>query len=262
MCPPRFLHRHHLSGPTVTSSYIAVGGLQAMRCHGKAAKQRVWKTRFSNPAAIVIISPGFRDMEKFGGAHSTRRTAAVVSLNVDSDLLYHAATFGRSAFAASRARPSAHTVISENNPSNAGVVAGSRGPTTVAASPRRDRPALPGTSSPRGQCETNQPRMVAGCVSRSVLRNAAGSCSPDGSRTRTQRIGTGAILVWYQSAVPVGRAAYAAGHCTIEGRPRSSRPSSCSSAQHSTSAKHAPSAACGPADPAGVWATLAKVPLA
>ena len=63
-----------------------------------------------------------RDMEKFGGAHSTRRTAAMASLNVGSDLLYHAATFGRSAFAASRARPSAHTVISENNPNNAGVV--------------------------------------------------------------------------------------------------------------------------------------------
>ena len=44
-------------------------------------------------------------MEKFGGAHSTRRTAAMASLNVGSDLLYHAATFGRSAFAVSRARP-------------------------------------------------------------------------------------------------------------------------------------------------------------
>ena len=69
-----------------------------------------------------MVSPGCRDMDKFGGVHSTRRTAAMASLNVGSDLAYHAATFGRSAFAALRAKPSAHTVIRENNPSNAGVV--------------------------------------------------------------------------------------------------------------------------------------------
>ena len=38
---------------------------------------------------------------------------------------------------------------------------------------------------------------------RSVLRNAEGSCSPDGSRTSTQRIGTGGMPAWYQTAVPV-----------------------------------------------------------
>ena len=46
----------------------------------------------------------------------------MASLNVGSDLRYQAATFGRSTLVASRARLSAHTVISENNPSNAGVV--------------------------------------------------------------------------------------------------------------------------------------------
>jgi hypothetical protein len=35
--------------------------------------------------------------------------------------------FGRSAVAVSRARPSAHIVISENNPSNAGGVDGTDG---------------------------------------------------------------------------------------------------------------------------------------
>ena len=66
-------------------------------------------------------------MEKFGGAHSTRRTAAMMSLNVSSCLRYQAAVFGRSAVAVSRARPSAHIVISENNPSNAGGVDGTDG---------------------------------------------------------------------------------------------------------------------------------------
>ncbi len=61
-------------------------------------------------------------MDKCGGAHSTRRTAAMASLNVGSCLLYHAAAFGRSAVAVSRTRLSAHTVISENNPNRAGVV--------------------------------------------------------------------------------------------------------------------------------------------
>ena len=74
----------------------------------QAARQRVWKTRFSKLTAIVMVSPGCRDIEKFGGAHSTRRTAAMASLNVGSDLRYQAATFGRSTFVASRAAPSAH----------------------------------------------------------------------------------------------------------------------------------------------------------
>ncbi len=43
------------------------------------------------------------------------------------------------------------------------------------------------------QRETNQPRMVAGVTSRSVLRKAEGSRSPVGSRTSTQRIGTGGM---------------------------------------------------------------------
>src|SRR6201998_126539 len=149
-------------------SMLSLARLSAIQ----AARQRVWKTRFSNPAAIVMVSSGCREMEKLGGAHSTRRTAAMASLNVGSDLRYHAATFGRSVFAASRARPSAHTVISENNPSSAGVVR------RIARSdhwrwvstPRWARTSWNVVST--RQRETNQPRMVAGCAARSVLRNA------------------------------------------------------------------------------------------
>ncbi len=69
-----------------------------------------------------MTSPGCRDIDKSGGNQSTQRTAAMASLNVGSCLRYHTAALGRSAVAVSRARPSAHTVISENNPSSAGVV--------------------------------------------------------------------------------------------------------------------------------------------
>ena len=76
--------------------------------------------RLSKLAAISTVSAGCREVEKFGGAQSTRRTAAMASLNVGSDSLYHAAAFGRSAVAVSRTSASAHTVISENNPRSAG----------------------------------------------------------------------------------------------------------------------------------------------
>src|SRR5208282_5213329 len=88
----------------------------------QAARHRVWRTRFSKTAGILTVSPACRDIDKFGGAQSTRRTAAMASLNVGSCLRYHAAAFGRSAEAVSRTKLSAHTVISENNPSKAGVV--------------------------------------------------------------------------------------------------------------------------------------------
>ena len=69
-----------------------------------------------------MTSPGCRDIDKSGGNQITRRTAAIASLKVGSCLRYQAAAFGRSAVATSRARSSAHTVISENSPSSAGVV--------------------------------------------------------------------------------------------------------------------------------------------
>src|SRR5271165_5872494 len=56
----------------------------------------------------------------------------------------------------------------------------------------------------RDQKPLKTPRFACpGSASRSVLKNAWGSCSPDGSRTRTQRIGTGGMPAWYQTAVPV-----------------------------------------------------------
>ncbi len=51
------------------------------------------------------------------------------------------------------------------------------------------------------QRETNQPRILSGVAARSVLRNACGSPSPEGSRTSTQRIGAGGKPEWYQTAV-------------------------------------------------------------
>ena len=36
----------------------------------------------------------FRDIEKFGGDHKARRTAAMASLKVNSDFVYQAATRG------------------------------------------------------------------------------------------------------------------------------------------------------------------------
>jgi hypothetical protein len=54
-----------------------------------------------------MVSSGCRDMDKFGCAHSTRRTAAMASLKVGSDLAYQAVTLGRSYWAALAATPSA-----------------------------------------------------------------------------------------------------------------------------------------------------------
>ena len=102
-----------------------------------AARHRVWKTRFSKLAGISMMSRICRDMEKFGGHHSTRRTAAMALLNVGSGLRYQAAAFGRSGVVVSRARPSAHTVISENSPSSADKVP-LRGPHRVAIYAARD----------------------------------------------------------------------------------------------------------------------------
>ncbi len=39
-----------------------------------AARHRVWKTRFRRLAGIVMVSPGCRDIDKFGTVQSTRRT--------------------------------------------------------------------------------------------------------------------------------------------------------------------------------------------
>src|SRR5215210_5536483 len=89
----------------------------------QAAKQRVSTNRLSRPAGIFTLSLACRDMEKSGGVQSTCRTAAMASLNVGSCLRYQIAVFGRSVVAASRAKPSAHTVIKENNPQHLSVLA-------------------------------------------------------------------------------------------------------------------------------------------
>jgi hypothetical protein len=97
--------------------------------------------------------PGWLDMEKFGGHQSTRRTAAMASLNVSSCLPYQAAAFGRSAVVVSRARLSAHTVISENSPSSAGAEVGEIGPLTLGLDPKVSSHLLEGGFHPPARDE-------------------------------------------------------------------------------------------------------------
>ncbi len=76
----------------------------------------------------------------------------------------------------------------------------------------RARPAPPGRWSDRNrstkvtsncQRETNHWRISTGAASRSVQRKACGGSSPRGSRTSSQRMGTGGDPPRYQTAVPV-----------------------------------------------------------
>jgi SAM-dependent methyltransferase len=56
-----------------------------------AARHRVSTNRFSRVTGISMLSELNRDMEKLGGDHKTRRTAAIASLKVGWCLLYQAA---------------------------------------------------------------------------------------------------------------------------------------------------------------------------
>jgi hypothetical protein len=69
----------------------------------QAASDRVLKCWFSKLTDIVMVSVVSRDVDKFGGAHSMRRAAAMASLNVGSFLQYHAVAFGRMALVVVRA---------------------------------------------------------------------------------------------------------------------------------------------------------------
>ena len=60
-----------------------------------------------------MLSELDRDMEKPGGDHKTRRTAAIASLNVGWCLLYQAAGWVRTTVVGSRINPCAQTVTSE-----------------------------------------------------------------------------------------------------------------------------------------------------
>src|ERR1700751_3647164 len=100
-------------------------------------------------------------------------------------------------------RSFAQSVTIENNPSRTGVVR------RIALSdhwrwvltPRWARTSANVTST----CHllTNHARISPGRALRSVARNACGSSSPVGSRTRSPRIGTGGTPPRYHSAVAV-----------------------------------------------------------
>src|SRR5215468_10599976 len=97
----------------------------------------------------------------------------------------------------------ANNVMMENRPSSAGVerkIALSDHWRWV-STPKCARTSSNVTST--CQRRTNHARMSCGRASRSVARNACGSSSPLGSRTRSQRIGTGATPPRYQSAIPL-----------------------------------------------------------
>jgi hypothetical protein len=87
-----------------------------------AARERVVTSRSKRRRGINTVSVIVRDIEKFGGDQSTRRTAAMASVKVGSFFWYQAAACERRFPPLASARPLAQTVINENNPSNAGVV--------------------------------------------------------------------------------------------------------------------------------------------
>jgi hypothetical protein len=60
-----------------------------------------------------MYSGSDRDMEKLGGDHKTRRTAAIASLNVGWFMSYQATGWGRTAVPGFRINPCAQTVTSE-----------------------------------------------------------------------------------------------------------------------------------------------------
>ncbi len=68
--------------------------LSARLSASQAASERVSTNRLSKRTGITTVSVIVRDMEKSGGDHSTRRTAAIASLKVGSFFRYHAAAWG------------------------------------------------------------------------------------------------------------------------------------------------------------------------
>ena len=54
-----------------------------------------------------------------------------------------------------------------------------------------------------GQRGANQVKIALGSAFQFVHKNACGSNLPWGSRTSTQRIGTGGLPLWYHTAVPL-----------------------------------------------------------
>src|SRR3974377_2198723 len=126
----------------------------------------------------------------------------MASLKVRTAFGYHAAVLGLRF--RDLERSCAHRVTIENKPSRTGVVR------RIALSdhwrwvstPRGARTSANVTST----CHllTNHARMSPGRALRSVARKACASSSPVGSRTRSQRIGTGGAPPGYQMAGPPG----------------------------------------------------------
>ncbi len=141
----------------------------------------------------------------------------MASLNVGSFLQYHAAVFIFSALPASRANPSAHTVISENNPSSAGVVRrmARSDHCRCVSTPRWARTSWNVIST--RQRETNQLRMCRRGLLRAERRNRgytlyhAASGAPVARLRQTGKDDRVEVLYWslwkerWTSAGPFGR---------------------------------------------------------
>src|SRR6516165_6831075 len=79
----------------------------------QAARHRVSTNRFNKVTGISMLSQPDRHIEKLGGDHKTRRTAAIASLKVGWCLLYQAAGWGRTTVLDFCVNPCAQTVTSE-----------------------------------------------------------------------------------------------------------------------------------------------------
>src|SRR3954469_24208560 len=127
----------------------------------------------------------------------------MASLNVRCVLTYQDAPRGMEPGSKSDV---AHTVIKEKKNRTAGV--GGRmarsDPWRWVSTPRWARHSAKVTST--CQRRTNQARISPGSSSGSRLKKACGSRSPVGSRTRTQRSGTGGEPLRYQTATSEARA--------------------------------------------------------
>src|SRR3954452_8054304 len=121
----------------------------------------------------------------------------MASLNVKCALAYQDAPRGTAPASKSSV---AHKAIKEYKPRSVGVVRrmARSDHWRWVSTPRWARHSAKVTST--CQRRTKQVRISTGSSSGSVLKKACGSCSPLGSRTRTQRSGTGGEPARYQTA--------------------------------------------------------------
>ena len=145
------------------------------------------------------MSVSREDPQKVACAHNSLRANANASEKVGQGFSYHAAR--RTNLVPSAIRWWAKRVTSENRPKSAGVVRriASSDHCRWVSTPRCRRTSWKVTSI--CQRKTNHDRIRSGSAVRSVHSRAWVAKVPCGSRTSTQRRGTGGNPVWYQTPV-------------------------------------------------------------